>query len=248
LNPFDFETKRRWLFCMTHPDDEISVCITIRRLVQAGHEVAMSWTHHTPIREVEARANAAFLGVPDGSLYFHGSTDGATCAELETLRPKFQTMMQTAQPDVVVCGAFEQGHLDHDATNWLVNRTFGGPVFEVPFYHTYAGSPQFQRMNAFSDPAGQHVLNLTPEEQRLKLTVAKNFPSQNIWRVLLAFEVFQLLTFRRPQLRTRELMRPQTHQDFRTPNHPPHIAKRVQRSQRWKMWIASLDAAEKGTL
>jgi LmbE family N-acetylglucosaminyl deacetylase len=241
LSRIDFDNPQRWLFCMTHPDDEISICVTIARLVKAGHEVYMSWTHATPLRKAEARANALYLGVPDSNLFFHGSTDGSTCFELNELLPKFRTMMAGCAPEVVVCGAFEQGHLDHDATNWLVNQTFDGPVLEVPFYHTYVGLPQFQRINSFSNPAGQQEIPLTAEEQRMKLTVAKNFPSQNIWRVLMVFEIAQLLTLRKPMLRKRELVRLQTHKDFRTPNHPAPIAKRIEGSKRWKLWLSALD-------
>ena len=46
------------------------------------------------------------------------------------LLSSFRAMMARVKPDRVVCGAFEQGHLDHDATHWLVTHSFDGPVFE----------------------------------------------------------------------------------------------------------------------
>ena len=45
---FDADIGERWLFCMTHPDDEISICAWIRRLTDAGVDVFLSWTHSTP--------------------------------------------------------------------------------------------------------------------------------------------------------------------------------------------------------
>jgi LmbE family N-acetylglucosaminyl deacetylase len=244
---FDFETKKRWLFCMTHPDDEISICATIKRLTDAGHDVYLSWTHNIPVREAEARSTAELLGVPADRLYFHHSTDATTCLELRQLLPRFLEMVDESKPDVAVCGAFEQGHLDHDSTNYLLNRVFAGPVLEIPFYHTYV-NPKIQVMNRFSVASGQEVLTLTKEEQRFKLEVAKRYKSQNIWQVLLAYEIFQFVTFRKPELRTREIMRLQTHKNFRVPNHPEPIRRRVESHRTWKLWLESLDAVEKGTL
>lgn len=240
MSLIDFKTPRKWLFCMTHPDDEISVCATMRRLVQAGHEVRISWTHSPDFRLKEGIAAAALVGVPEENLYHHNSTDGSTCNELKDLLPSFRAMMSHANPDIVVCGAFEQGHLDHDATNWLVNQTFGGAVLEVPFYHTYI-RPQIQRINQFSDPTGQEIILLDKIEQRFKLDFAKQFRSQNIWQVLLTFEIVSTILFQPARLRKRELFRRQTHRDFRQPNHPPKLAQRLEKSPQWQRWITALD-------
>lgn len=242
MSLIDFKTPRKWLFCMTHPDDEISVCATISRLVKAGHEVRISWTHSPDFRLKEGIAAAALLGVPEENLYHHNSTDGATCDELKDLLPSFRAMMAHAKPDIVVCGAFEQGHLDHDSTNWLVNQTFGGTVLEVPFYHTYI-RPQIQRINQFSDPKGQEVIALERAEQRFKLDFAKQFRSQNIWQVLLLHEVVSILLLQPARLSKRELFRQQTHRDFRQPNHPPKLAQRVEKSPQWQRWLKALDEA-----
>lgn len=243
MNLIDFKTPRKWLFCMTHPDDEISVCATMRRLVQAGHEVRLSWTHSPDFRLQEGIAAAAMIGISDGKLYHHNSTDGDTCDEMAMLLPSFRAMMRDAHPDIVVCGAFEQGHLDHDATNWLVNQTFGGTVLEVPFYHTYF-RPQIQRINQFSDPSGQEIIHLDKTEQRFKLDFAKQFKSQNIWQVLLTFEVVSTLLLQPAKLRKRELFRRQTHRDFRTPNHPERIARKVEKSDQWRRWLEAVATAE----
>jgi LmbE family N-acetylglucosaminyl deacetylase len=228
---------------MTHPDDEISVCATMRRLVQHGHDVRISWTHSPEFRLKEGISGAALIGVSLDNLYHHNSTDGSTCEELADLLPSFRAMMAHAKPDFVVCGAFEQGHLDHDATNWLVNQTFGGTVLEVPFYHTYI-RPQIQRINQFSDPAGQEVIELDKAEQRFKLDFAKQFRSQNIWQVLLTFEIISALLLQPARLRTREIFRRQTHRDFRTPNHPERLLQKVEHTPQWQRWVAALARAE----
>jgi hypothetical protein len=151
---------------MTHPDDEISICAWIRRLTANGNEVYVSWTHSTPVREAESRKVAAQLGVPQENLIFFGASDGRVSLEFLELLSKFRTMVESVNPDVIACGAFEQGHPDHDTTNVLVNSAFAGEVLEIPFYHTYA--TRLQQMNSFSDTVGQSMLLLTPEEVKLR--------------------------------------------------------------------------------
>jgi LmbE family N-acetylglucosaminyl deacetylase len=227
---------------MTHPDDEISICVWIRRLVRNGNPVYVSWTHNNETREREARAVALILGVPLQNLCFFGATDGSACEEIAQLLPEFRAMMDRLRPDRVVCGAFEQGHIDHDATNYLVNHSFEGPVLEVPFYHTYLR--RLQTLNRFSDPRGQEILMLDPDERALKTMVARQFPSQNIWNVLLWYEVWQKARLRPMELAHTERIRIQTHFDFLRPNHPPAIAVRVMRSELWRKWRRAIKAIE----
>lgn len=242
---FDPDPNLRWLFCLTHPDDEISICAWIRRLQAQGNEVFLSWTHATPRREKEARANAEVLGVPADHLRFHGATDGSACEEIPELLPKFQAMLDEIKPDRVVCGAFEQGHLDHDTTNYLVSQTFFGPVLEVPFYHTYM--TRLQILNRFSDPRGQEILELEVDEQDFKVEFARGYPSQNIWSILFWHEVSQVLQFRRPELKQTERMRLQTTFDFLTPNHLPALANRLRRHQSWLRWERAIHKAQESS-
>lgn len=239
VKAFDLDPNLRWLFCMTHPDDEISICAWIQKLAHAGAEVHLSWTHSNPIREAEGRETAKILGVPQERLHFLTATDGSVCDQLQELLPQFQKLMKETAPDRVACGAFEQGHLDHDSTNWLVNHSFDGPVFEIPFYHTYAR--RLQTMNRFADPAGQEILHLTKAEQKLKLQVAKAYRSQNIWSVLWWYEVWQMTRLKPVELRKRETMRLQTWKDFKRPNLPEPQRALVEASVPWKRWLAAVE-------
>ncbi len=235
---FDADIGERWLFCMTHPDDEISICAWIRRLTDAGVDVFLSWTHSTPKREAEARAVARWLGVPHDRLQFFHAVDGRIVDDLEGLIEPFERMMRQVAPTRVACGAFEQGHLDHDSTNFLVNATFSGPVLEIPFYHTYLR--RLQTINRFSDPAGEEVLALNPNERAFKNELSREYPSQNIRRVLWWYEVWQGVRFRPMVLRKTERMRLQTHRDFLTPNAPEPLALRVRASRPWSRWEAAV--------
>lgn len=239
MRAFDTDPKLRWLFCLTHPDDEIAICAWIRLLASHNVDVFLSWTHDTPVREAEARAGAERLGVPQDRLFFHHGTDGSVLEEIPSLEAPFSMMLDAVRPSRVVCGAFEHGHLDHDATNFLVNRCFDGPVFEVPFYHSYL--TWLQTLNRFADPEGEQILKLTDEEQRFKSAFSKLFPSQNIRSILVWYELYRGITFRPIELKQKERMRLQTHLDFLTPSGPPALAKRVADSPQWRRWSGAIE-------
>lgn len=227
---------------MTHPDDEIAICAWIKRLTSAGAEVFLAWTHSVPVREQEARAVAAILGVPAKRLRFFGAPDRVVVDQIPALVGEFERLMAEVRPDRVCCGAFEQGHLDHDATNYLVNRAFDGPVLEIPFYHTYL--TRLQTINRFATADGQEILHLTADEQRLKKQVARQYPSQNIWSVLVGYEAWQATRLRRIELARTERMRLQTHRDFLKPNLPDPIARRIACCGSWKRWVAAIESAD----
>lgn len=240
---FDASPTIRWLFCLTHPDDELSIAIWIHRCVQTGAEVWLSWTHATETRKKEARAVAHMLGVRPDRLFFHKGTDGSVCDEMAALLPSFEAMMAHVRPDRVVCGAFEQGHLDHDATHWLVTHSFAGPVFEAPFYHAYM--TRVQTINRFSDPRGQQTIRLTRDERRFKRALARQYPSQNIWSVLLWYELVHQGARLRPfRLAFSERLRPWSGAAYALPAHPPKLARKVRRSAKWRRWIRALRRAE----
>jgi LmbE family N-acetylglucosaminyl deacetylase len=223
---------------MTHPDDEISICAWIKRLADNGNPVFISWTHSHPVRESEARAAATLLGVPESHLHFFRAPDGHVVDHIPHLIPEFEQWFKRVEPDRVCCGAFEQGHIDHDSTNYIVNQTFRGPIFEIPFYHSYM--VRLQRINRFADPRGEEVRDLTRDEQRFKKLIAKQYPSQNIWSVLLWYEVLQGSKLKRVELARTERMRLQTHRDWLQPNLPERLARRVRRCAIWQRWEARM--------
>ncbi|MFI5385224.1 MAG: PIG-L family deacetylase [Fimbriimonadales bacterium] len=241
---FDLDPNLRWAFCMTHPDDEISICAWIKRLVENGNEVFLSWTHSTPRREREGRAAAALIGVPEDHLMFFGAPDGEVIDHVAYLIEEFRDWFLIVQPDRACCGAFEQGHLDHDATNFIVNQAFRGPVFEIPFYHTYL--VRLQKINRFADPRGEEVRPLDAHQQEFKKLVAKQYPSTNIWSVLLWYELLQGSKLKRADLAKTERMRLQTHKDFLTANLPPRLAERVKKCPKWKRWEKAVRALSTG--
>lgn len=239
---FDLDPSLRWAFCMTHPDDEISICAWMKRLVDNGNPVFLSWTHSTPQRELEGRAAAGLMGLPSENLRAFGAPDGDVVDHIAELIPQFEEWFRLVRPDRVVCGAFEQGHLDHDSTNYIVNHAFEGPVYEVPFYHTYL--VRAQRFHEFAEPTGQEVRRLTPAEQKFRKLIARQYPSQNIWTLLLLYEALQTLRMKRKELVSTERMRLQTHKDFLSPSLPPRLAERVRGCAKWQRWEGAVAGLE----
>lgn len=223
---------------MTHPDDEISICAWIKRLTSAGNHVYLSWTHSNPRREAEGRAVAEYLGVPQNNLRFLGAADGAVVEEIPRLIDEYRDWINVAKPDRICCGAFEQGHIDHDSTNFVINKVFGGPVFEIPFYHTYLS--RIQTINRFADAIDEEIMELSESERQIKLHVAKQYRSQNIWSVLLWYEIWQALKFRPVELAKSERMRLQSHLNFTIPNLPPTLAAKIEASETWQRWLKTI--------
>ena len=240
---FDPNPELRWMFCMTHPDDEISICAWIKRLTSRGNEVFLTWTHSKRIREQEARAVAFLLGVRDSHLHFFNAADGQVVDEIPELIPAFRRHISDVQPDRIACGAFECGHLDHDATNYIVNHAWDGPTLEIPFYHTY--TTRLQTLNRFADPMGQELLRLRRREQAFKTHIARQYPSQNIWSVLLWYEVWQKARLSPDQLRRTERLRWQRHRDYRSPNLPWKMAKKVMEHPNWQRWDTAVRMIDK---
>lgn len=204
----------------------------------------MSWTHSTPVREAEGRAAAKVLGVPEDRLTFWDFPDGDVVDHLTPLCEKMKSLVEKVRPDRICCGAFEQGHLDHDSTIYAVCQNFDGPIFEIPFYHVYLS--KVQKLNRFATPGPEEVLMLSDKEQRFKKDFAKLYPSTNIWSCLFWYEVYQAIRFQPVELAKTERMRLKVHCDFKQPNHVGRLLTRVQNSDRWKRWLAAHERKELG--
>ena len=236
---FDPNPNLRWLFCFTHPDDEIAMAGWLRVLAEAGAEVHVAWTHSNPVREAEARDAMHHLGVPGERLTFLGATDQHVVDEIPQLLPRFRELGQAVRPDRVVCGAFEQGHIDHDATNFIVKKSMNSAlILEFPLYHPY--SRRLMTVNRFASATGQEILPLSRTQQKHKTLTAKKYPSQRIWQILWWYEALGYLTFQPKRLFADERLRVQTHFDYRRPNLPPNMAEEVQRTSTWHRWLAAM--------
>lgn len=218
---------------MSHPDDEMAICSWIKVLVEQGAEVHLSWTHSNATREAEARAVAVILGIPEHRLHFMGAPDGRVAEQMPSLVKPFRELLSSVSPDRVVCCAYEQGHLDHDATNYLLHRTFDGPIFELPLYHTYC--TKLQRVNRFYCGTGETRV-LTEEERKLKIHVIRQYQSQNIEKVMRLYQIYCRAARKPAHALETEQLRLKTWTNYYAPNLPAALARRVTKHANWRRW------------
>lgn len=183
------------------------------------------------------------VGVSDPYLHFFDGSDGSVCDEIVQLLPQFKEMINSIRPDVVVTGAFEQGHLDHDSTSYMIHRSFTGEILEFPLYHWYRWR-SIQIVNKFSNPDSQEMIQLDREEIEFKIKMARRYPSQTIYNSLKLNHFKDVLTLARPRTIERELIRVSQRPDFLRPNHPERLSKKIERHPRWKRWDAAIRRIE----
>lgn len=240
MKAFEVGPDERVLFAFTHPDDELALTAFISRLLKQGVPIRVLWTHSTPVRAAESRNAMRALGVPSDSLTFFETEDGNVISSVSELRGIVAALVKEFRPTRVVTHAFEQGHIDHDATNLLVNLCFKGPVFEAPYYHTYLA--KFPKLYCFSTPQGEETTALTPAERSMKKRLVRMYPSQTVRRNVFVYELVHTMTMRKPPLFQMERLRRQTHTDFLRPNHPEPMASRIARSKTWQRWVLGAKA------
>ncbi|HZB90951.1 MAG TPA: PIG-L family deacetylase [Stellaceae bacterium] len=215
-------TAKRILVLIPHPDDEVVGCAAaIRRAAAAGARVfglylttgvppaELLWRqqrrHHPMrviVRRLEARDAAAALGLePVG---FAERPARRLRAELGAALGEIEAALSRVRADELWVSAWEGGHQDHDAANFLAARCAGRvPVLEYAEYNNSAGV----RSQAFAATTGAEiVLRLDREEQAEK-------------RRLLAFYRSERRNLAHVE-RTQESLRPLPAHDYAAPPHP----------------------------
>lgn len=126
----------RALFIAPHPDDEVLGCGgTIAKLTAADHEVWISYltsgeqgSGDIPaaelgvLREREARAAAAVLGVDPGHLTFLRISDGGISPYDQGQADAVIRLLRQVRPSLVYLPHAEDGSFDHRAAHQLVMR------------------------------------------------------------------------------------------------------------------------------
>lgn len=235
MRAFDINPQLKWLFVMTHPDDEMSVAAWMRRLVRAGSEVHMLWAHSNSVREEESRKAAELIGVKPENLEFFTLPDGRLVEHLRELREGLRQRIAEHGYDRVAVTAFEQGHLDHDSVCYAVCKTFEGPVLQYPMYYPYTRS--FQVLQQFSNDVGVEKLALDPKESEFKWKVLGCYPSQTIRRNAICHKWMLSWVPGQEQLDKREYLRYQPNLRFDRINHPSPVREEVERSPQWRKWL-----------
>ncbi len=238
MSEFDLDPGISWLFVFAHPDDELAIAAWIRRLTSNGNKVFIAWLHAVGSRGEEAQMAAKAMGGLEGNCHFADFEDGSFLARLGNIQNELKAIVSKFNPDRLVCAAFEQGHLDHDALRFAIDEVWKGATLEFPEYWPY--TPHVATMNRFTSSEGESIIELTSDEQKWKLKLAKGYPNTDIWRNLFWYEVWSALKLRRAHLVRTERLRWSPAYDFKTPSVPEKYKSRVEQSIQWKQWLDAL--------
>lgn len=192
---------------VAHPDDESIGCgaqlprfsdvgivhvtdgappngVDARRLGFAGP------AEYAQARRGELEAAMALVGLAPDRLISLGWPDQEASANITAIARELARIL--ADTDVVLTHAFEGGHPDHDATALAVHgaaRLMGRHAPVVIEFPLYRAGPDGWVVQRFADPSGEVVVDLTPDEQRLKRAMLGAFTTQR--EVLTRFSAAQ---------------------------------------------------------
>jgi LmbE family N-acetylglucosaminyl deacetylase len=162
----------RTLVLVAHPDDEAGGCgVLLQRIAEPIVVFATDgapndhwfWTPHpsraeyAAVRRAEARAALDSIGVRNHCFLPDRHPDCGDQRLYRALPAALQGVVRAVldfRPQALLVPAFEGGHPDHDACNFLgfvAGNRFGIPVWEMPLYHRLSSGPlccqQFLRAN-----------------------------------------------------------------------------------------------------
>ncbi|HEX4111670.1 MAG TPA: PIG-L family deacetylase [Stellaceae bacterium] len=223
----------RILLLVPHPDDEIvGAAAMIARHRAAGDRffglyltsgipaAEQLWRWHrggraarVQRRRDEARAAAAILGIePVG---FSDWPSRTLKSHLAAAVAWIDRLLAEHAIDTIWVAAWEGGHQDHDAANFLAAQTAGDrPVREFAEYNSGGGTAKWNRFAAAN--GSETVLTLTPEELHAKRSLLAIYRSEkdNLAGVRVGVESH----------------RPLPHHDYR---RPPHDGKLWREAYHW---------------
>jgi len=185
------DKKANYLFMFAHPDDEVLISGTMKQLIDQGAEVEAAWVTcgeyfgniGTRLREL-ARVTA-LLGLKENSIHLLRLPDLGLVSMLNQAADKVAEMLNSVRPDAIFANAYEGGHPDHDAVNFLAyeasyRANLKPKLYEFPLYNATGSILYFRwRLNAFPDD-GIPVLHnpLNQSEIDCKLRTIRTYVSQ----------------------------------------------------------------------
>ncbi|MCP4330200.1 MAG: PIG-L family deacetylase [Alphaproteobacteria bacterium] len=186
---------RQILILAPHPDDEVVGCaaaigrarargarvhVTYLTTGVPAPDVLWPWQRHrhgnlVGRRRAEAIAAAKQLAIEP--LEFREIPTRALRLHLADTRRAIMALVDRHQIDVLWVPAYEGGHQDHDAANFIASRIeSGAEVWEFAEYNFAGGTVRCQ---TFIDPAGDEIsLDLTPDEAARKRSALSLYASE----------------------------------------------------------------------
>jgi LmbE family N-acetylglucosaminyl deacetylase len=190
------DKSAKYLFMFAHPDDEVFITGTMKQLLNQGAEVEAAWVTcgeyfgNTETRKREWAKVTALLGLKEESIHLLRLPDLGLVSMLNQAADIIADTVKSVRPDVIFSNAYEGGHPDHDAVNFLAYeacyRAGLNPILsEFPLYNA-SGSYLYchWRINGFPDN-GLPVLHnpLNESEIECKLRTIRSYPSQWMYMV-----------------------------------------------------------------
>ncbi len=237
----------RTLVLIAHPDDETISCGALLQRVRepvvvfatdGGPEDAYFWGKYgsreayVELRRAEAEAALAAVGVKD--VLWLADNEGRQFQDQRLFRnlpaafEALRKVVKQRRPETMLTLAYEGGHPDHDACNFLgrqVADELGLPVWEAPLYFRRADNNVL--LQEFHSSNGTEIdLIPTAEEQRRKRAMCEAYVSQK--GVVGIFEN-----------NVRETFRPMAEYDY---SRPPHSG--VLNYEAWQWPITGQQVAD----
>lgn len=222
----------RYLFLFAHPDDEVVISGTMKLLVQAGAEVHAAWTTsgdkfvRREIRESELQRSMDILGLDESRFSLLRYPDLGMVAMLEEAAESATSLLSDIKPDIIFSNAYEGGHPDHDAVNFLAYESsarlgVAPDLFEFPLYNGTGTFLHWKwRINHFPT-GGPAVLHnpLSDDAMRCKYKMMQAYSTQRLYMV-----PARLVSPRARLAREGEPYRPcPTDRDHTAPPHPGQL-------------------------
>jgi LmbE family N-acetylglucosaminyl deacetylase len=177
------------LFLFAHPDDDVFVAGTMRMLLDRGKEVHGVWVTSgearkpAALREAELKTAMAVLGVE--SMHLLRLPNRGLLPILDPATDLVAQVLDKTNPDCVITTAYEGGHIDHDAVNFIAVKALersgsAARLFEFPLYNR---SGRFYhwwwKINRFpADHQDIRYVRLTEDAARRKHLAMRAYASQ----------------------------------------------------------------------
>lgn len=238
----------RTLLLVAHPDDESISCGALLQRIRepivvygtdGGPEDQYFWGHYgsrenyVELRRKEATAALGAVGVSE--IVWLSDGDGRQFQDQHLYRnlpeaaKSLRNVVAAREPDVILTLAYEGGHPDHDACNFLggqVAHEAGLPAWEAPLYFRRADNNVL--LQEFHSTNGTEIdLIPTEEEMRRKRSMCEAYVSQK--GVVAIFEN-----------NVRETFRPMAQYDY---SRPPHAG--ILNYEAWQWPIKGQQVADK---
>jgi LmbE family N-acetylglucosaminyl deacetylase len=182
---------RVYLFLFAHPDDEVFIVGTMRQLLVKGPDVHAAWLTSGDyggkgqVRERELAEAMNILGLHRSRIHVMRLPDLGLVRIMERAADEVTKLMDRIRPDVVFANAFEGGHPDHDAVNFLAyegsfRAGLRASLFEFPLYNGSGPALHWWwQINAFPPGNGRTFYNrLDDDEIERKYRIMRAYSSQ----------------------------------------------------------------------